>query len=133
MNAHQSNSPELDHLNGLFDQIVGAIYEVSNTLGAGFLERVYERALVRELELRGLRAASQCRFSVSYKGRCVGEYLADIVVEDCLIVELKCAERLCNEHMAQCINYLKVSNLKLALLVNFQKPRVEWKRVVLGL
>jgi GxxExxY protein len=133
MDAHQRESCEVAQLNDLFDQVVGAVFEVPNLLGAGFLERVYERALLRELAIRGLRARAQSPFSVYYKGQCVGEYLADIVVENCIVVELKCADRLSNEHMAQCINYLKASGLKLALLVNFQKPRVEWKRIVLGL
>jgi len=78
-------------------------------LGAGFLERVYERALLRELALRGVNAKAQVSFRVCYKGQYVGEYLADLVVEEKLIVELKCVERLVNGHLAQCINYLKVS------------------------
>ena len=83
-----------DFLNSLTEQVLAAVFEVSNTLGAGFLEKVYERALVRELGLRGIRAITQASFPVSYKGHCVGEYFADIVVEDALVVELKCAERL---------------------------------------
>ena len=67
-----------------------------------------------------------------YKDQCIGEYLADLVVEDSVIVELKCVDQFSNEHMAQCINYLKASNLRLALLINFQKPRVEWKRIIYG-
>ncbi len=114
----------------LTDKVIGAIYEVSNILGAGFLEKVYERALVRELVLRGLKAETQVHFSVSYKGKGVGEYVADLVVEDELVVELKCVDQFCNEHMAQCINYLKSSGKKIALLVNFQKPKVQVKRVV---
>jgi GxxExxY protein len=116
----------------LTERVLGAVFEVSNTLGAGFLERVYERALLRELCLRSVRATSQVAFSVTYKGQSVGEYVADILVEDALVVELKCAERLANEHMAQCLNYLRVSGLKVCLLVNFQKAKVEWQRVVLG-
>jgi GxxExxY protein len=79
---------------------------------------------------RGIRAAAQVSFSVTYKGRDVGEYFADILVEDVLVIELKCAERLSNEHTAQCLNYLRASGRTLCLLVNFQKPRVEWKRIV---
>jgi GxxExxY protein len=89
-----------------------------------------ERALLKELTLRGVRAASQVRLSVSYKGQHIGEYAADLVVEDRLLVEVKCVERFSNEHLAQCLNYLKASRLKIALLVNFQHPKVEWKRVV---
>jgi GxxExxY protein len=101
-------------------------------LGAGFLEKVYERALLKELTLRGLHAASQVRLAVSYKGQHVGEYAADVVVEGQLLVEVKCVERFSNQHLAQCLNYLKASGLKIALLVNFQHSKVEWKRVVRG-
>jgi GxxExxY protein len=116
----------------LTERVLGAVFEVSNTLGAGFLEKVYERALLRELGLRGIRATSQASFPVSYKGQYVGEYFADILVEDLLVVELKCADRLGNEHVAQCLNYLRASGRTLCLLINFQKPKVEWKRVVYG-
>lgn len=79
-------------INTLTETVIGAVIEVSNTLGAGFLEKVYERALLRELKLRGMNAISQPRFSVLYKGQCVGEYSPDILVEDVLLIELKCAE-----------------------------------------
>ena len=114
------------------ERIIGASYEVANVLGAGFLEKVYERALVHELELRGLKVKSQVLFEVNYKGQGVGSYLADLVVEDLVVVELKCVDCFSNEHLAKCINYLKASGLRLALLINFQKPKVEWKRIVYG-
>ena len=97
---------------------------------AGFLEKVYERALVRELGLRGIRAMPQASCAVTYKDRYVGEYFADLLVEDELIVELKCVDGLAGEHTAQCLNYLRASGRKLCLLINFQKPKVEWKRVI---
>lgn len=121
-----------DYSDSLTQQVLAAVFEVSNTLGAGFLEKVYERALVNELHLRGLRAAAQLSFAVSYKGHRVGSYVADILVEDTLVVELKCAERLTNEHFAQCINYLRASGRTVCLLVNFQRPKVEWRRIVYG-
>ena len=114
----------------LTEFVLGAAFEVSNTLGAGFLEKVYERALVRELVLRKVVVKAQVKFSVNYKGHSVGDYNADLVVEDQLLVELKCADCFSNEDLAQCINYLKASGLKKGLLINFQKPRLEWKRVV---
>ena len=86
--------------------MLGAVFEVSNTLGAGFLEKVYQRALLRELSLRGIRATTEASFAVIYKGHSVGEHHADLLVEDALVVELKCAEHLANEHTAQCLNYL---------------------------
>jgi GxxExxY protein len=117
--------------NLLTEKVLGCVFEVANTLGAGFLEKVYRRALLRELHLRGLKAETEVSFSVRYKGEVVGEYFADLVVEGDLVVELKCAERLAPEHMAQCLNYLKASGRSLCLLVNFQRPQVEYRRVVL--
>ncbi|HYL77384.1 MAG TPA: GxxExxY protein [Bryobacteraceae bacterium] len=119
-----------DTLDLLTEQVLGAVFEVSNALGVGFLEKVYERALLKELGLRGIRAAGQVSLTVTYKGHSVGEYFADILVEDVLVVELKCVERLCNEHTAQCLNYLRASGRRVCLLVNFQRPKVEWKRIV---
>lgn len=124
MNVNARESKDL-----LIELVVGAAYEVSNVLGAGFLEKVYERALLTELRLRGLTSKPQTVFPVAYKGQCVGEYVADLVVEDRLIVELKCVDCFSSQHLAQCINYLKASGLRVALLINFQKPRVEWRRV----
>jgi GxxExxY protein len=126
------NADERGYDDSLTERVLAAVFEVSNTLGAGFLEKVYERALFMELGLRGIRAVAQASFAVTYKGHHVGEYLADVLVEDVLVVELKCAERLTNEHTAQCLNYLKASGRARCLLVNFQKPKVEWKRIVLG-
>ena len=112
------------------EKIVGAAYEVANVLGCGFLEKVYERAMVRELAGRGLRVERQVAFGVEYKGESVGQYVADLMVEGEILVELKCVERFANEHIAQCINYLRASGRELAVLVNFQRARVEWRRVV---
>ncbi len=121
---------ERELMNNLVEKVIGAVYEVANVLGAGFLEKVYERALVKELGMRGLHAEAQAPIQVSYKDEIVGDYYADILVERKLIVELKCAERLGNDHLAQCLNYLKATENGIALLVNFQHPKVEWKRVV---
>ena len=115
----------------LTEGVIGSAFEVANVLGSGFMEKVYERALVRELALRGLSAKAQVSFPVCYKGQYIGEYVADLVVEEKVIVELKCVDRFANEHLAQCINYLKASRLRVALLINFQKPKVEWKRILL--
>jgi len=116
----------------LTEHVLAAVFEVSNTLGSGFLEKVYECALLRELLLRGIRATAQASFTVRYKGHPVGSYFADILVENALAIDLKCADRLASEHTAQCLNYLRASGLTLCLLVNFQKPKVEWKRIVNG-
>jgi GxxExxY protein len=124
-NSHESED-------AVIEAVVGAAYEVANVLGAGFLEKVYEKALARELDLRGLQVNSQMAFQVDYKGERVGSYAADLIVENRLLVELKCVDHFSNEHLAQCINYLKASGLRLALLINFQRPKVEWKRIVYG-
>jgi GxxExxY protein len=121
---------ERESLNSLLEAVVGAAYEVSNHLAAGFLEKIYERALVKELALRGIPATPQVPYGVIYKGQPIGDYVADLVVDGRLLVELKCAERLIDEHLAQCINYLTASGLHLAVLINFQHSKVEWRRVV---
>ena len=116
------NADEHGCLDALTERVLGAVFEVSNILGAGFLEKIYERALLKELALRGIRAISQASIAVTYKGQYVGEYFADILVEDVLILELKCVERLAIEHTAQCLNYLRASGRTVCLLINFQKP-----------
>jgi GxxExxY protein len=123
-------SAERAALESVVESVIGAAYEASNVLGTGFLEKVYERALMQELSLRGVRATTQTGFPIAYKGKHVGTYSADLIVEDCLLVEVKCVEQVSNEHLAQCINYLKASGLHLALLINFRRSRVEWRRVV---
>src|SRR5450759_5046928 len=95
-----------DKLDSLTERVLGAVFEVTNTLGAGFLEKVYQRALLRELGLQGIQATAEASFTVTYKSHSVGEYFADLLVEDVLVVELKCVERLSSEHTAQCLNYL---------------------------
>jgi GxxExxY protein len=124
------NADEREYLDSLSERVIGAAFDVANTLGAGFLEKVYERALLIELAARGLHATAQTSLAITYKGRSVGEYFVDILVEDVLVIELKCVERLANEHTAQCINYLRASGRTLCLLINFHRPKVEWKRIV---
>ena len=126
----EPDTEERARLDALVEKVIGAAYEVSNVLGAGFLEKIYERALIEELNIRGLRARPQATFPVAYKGKLIGTYAADLVMDDCLLVEVKCVEQFSNEHLAQCINYLKASGLHLALLINFRHPKVEWRRIV---
>ena len=121
------------NINDLTYQINGAIFEVSRTLGAGFLEKVYENALTIELKERGMRAINQVPIKVSYKDTIVGEYFADILVEDKVILELKAVENLSKLHEAQILNYLKATGIQVGLLVNFKHPKAEIKRMVLGL
>ena len=121
------------NISDLTYQINGAIFEVSRTLGAGFLEKVYENALIIELRNKGLKAESQVPIKVFYKEEAVGEYFADILVQDTVILELKAIENLSKLHEAQLLNYLKATGIKVGLLVNFKHPKAEIKRMVLGL
>jgi len=111
--------------------IRGCVFEVYKQLGCGFLEKVYERALLRELFLHGLHAKTQVPFEVHYKGVVVGEYFADMVVEDSVILELKAQQQLPRECESQLLNYLKASGLRLGFLINFAFPRARIKRVIL--
>ncbi len=119
-------------LNKLTEKIIGCAFTVSNTLGAGFLEKVYENALAHELRKAGSKVEQQKPISVFYDGVIVGEYIADSLVEDCLLIELKTVERFSEAHLAQSLNYLKATKLPLCLLINFGKPKVEIKRVYLS-
>ena len=112
-------------------QIMAAVFEVYNTLGFGFLEKVYERALLKELCLRGIPVEAQKEIKVFYKGEEVGTYFADLVVNNEILLELKAVESLSNFHKAQVLNYLKATGFKLGLLINFGRERVEYKRLVL--
>ncbi len=129
-NRQESEDEQRAALETLVETVIGAAYEVSNVLGAGFVEKVYERALLEELKLRNLPTTTQAPYPVLYKGKHVGVYTADLVVADRLLIEVKCVDRFTTEHLAQCINYLKASDLKLALLINFRHPKVEWRRIV---
>ena len=117
-------------INEVTERIIACVYRVSNTLGSGFLEKVYENALAIELRSNGLKALQQFPISVRYHGEVVGHFAADLLVEDCVIVELKSARMLDEFHSAQCINYLKATDLKVCLLVNFGKPRAHVKRLI---
>ncbi|MDJ0820123.1 MAG: GxxExxY protein [Desulfobacterales bacterium] len=114
-------------------KIRGAIFEVNRVLGHGFLEKVYEKALIIELRRRRLRAESQVPLKVVDKNEVVGEYFADILVEGKVIVEIKAAKHLLNEHQAQLLNYLRATGIQVGLLVNFTKNKAEIKRMVLDL
>ena len=106
-------------------KIIGAFYETYNTLGPGFLEKVYENALLVELTQKGLEAVAQYPIKVHYKNQCVGDYVADILVEDKIICEIKAVRKLLPEHEAQLLNYLKATNTKVGLLLNYgPKPQI---------
>lgn len=113
----------------LTDRILKAYYTVYNTLGHGFLEKVYKNALVIELQELGLQVEDEQSIQVMYNGRVVGEYFADIVVNDEAILELKAAEALKPEHFAQLTNYLKATEKEIGLLLNFGK-KPDFKRII---
>lgn len=111
------------------DAIIKAYYLVYNELGYGFLEKVYERALLFELRSRGLMCESQIPIKVYYKGFEMGDYYADLIVENTVIIELKAAEALAMEHEAQLTNYLRATDKEVGLLLNFGK-KPEFKRKI---
>jgi len=117
-------------LNRVTEMIIGCAFKVGNTLGVGFLERVYENALVHELRKVGSQVEQQKPLQVWYDGIVVGNYQADLLVQDAVIVELKAVTALDSRHFAQCMNYLKATRLTLGLIINFGNPKVEVKRVV---
>jgi GxxExxY protein len=121
---------DLEKLNEVTERIIGCAYAVSNGLGVGFLEKVYENALIHELRKAGLNAGQQQPIKVLYDGVIVGDYFADIVVEESVIVELKAVKTFDNIHFAQCVNYLRATGMRVCLLINFGRTKVEIKRFV---
>ena len=117
-----------EELNRLTEKIIACAFTVSNVLGVGFLEKVYENALVHELRKNGVLAEAQRSIMVLYDGVVVGEYFADILVNDTVIIELKATKNLDDAFTAQCLNYLKATGKPICLLLNFGQPRVEIKR-----
>jgi GxxExxY protein len=115
-------------LNALTERIIGCAFKVSNTLGCGFLEKVYENALVHELRKNGMTVDWQHPINVIYDGVVVGEFFADILVVDTVILELKATKGHDDLFTAQCLNYLKATGKPICLLLNFGKPRLDIKR-----
>jgi GxxExxY protein len=115
--------------NELTERIIGCAYKVHNTLGSGFLEKVYENALAIELEKNGFKVEKQKGIKVFYDAKPVGEYFADLLVDGKIIIELKVAAVIDNIHEAQLINYLQATGIKLGLIINFGK-KVSIKRII---
>ena len=122
-----TDRPERDAIS---ERIIGCAFTVANTLGCGFLEKVYENALALELRGAGLAVEQQRGITVTYKGALVGEYFVDLLVEDTVLIELKTVRALDRAHRAQCINYLRATEKTLCLLINFGVPRIEIQRVM---
>ena len=119
-------------LNLVSEKIIGCSFTVSNTLGAGFLEKVYQNALVIELLNAELKVEKEKAITIHYKGTVVGEYFADILVNQEIIIETKAVQTLNEIHQAQLLNYLKATQLPLGLLINFGTPKVQIKRMLNG-
>jgi GxxExxY protein len=112
----------------LTNRILGVCFEVSNELGAGFLESVYQNALVIALKSKGLHVERECPIPVYFRGENVGQFFADLVVEGLVILELKAVSALSSAHKAQVINYLKASDMDVGLLLNFGVSKLEYRR-----
>jgi GxxExxY protein len=121
-------STDEEMLNSITERIIGCAYRVGNGLKHGFLEKCYENAMVHEMRKAGLKVQQQVALQVWYDGIVVGEYFADLIVEDAILVELKAVESLAAIHSAQCINYLAATKIPLCLLINFGR-RVDIKRL----
>lgn len=123
-------TPANESLNDITEIIIGCAYRVSNGLGIGFLEKVYENALAHELRKGGLNVVQQYPATVYYDGVEVGHYVLDMLVNGAVVVELKAVKELDKAFLAQCLNYLKATNHRLCLLLNFGCPRLEIRRIV---
>ena len=117
-------------LDRISERVIGSVYQVTNVLGSGFLEKVYENSLAVELRQQGLNVSLQRQIDVFYKNILVGDYVADLLVEECVLVEVKAVSGIEAIHSAQCMNYLKATGLSVCLLVNFGTPKATVKRIV---
>lgn len=111
--------------------IRGCVYEVFGQLGCGFLEKVYENALMEELRLRNLQAEMQVPIQVKYKNTVVGDYIVDVLVERRIVLELKAQQQVSKINEAQLLNYMRATEIKIGLLINFTYPKATIKRFVL--
>ncbi len=121
------NQPELKYGN-ITEAIIGCAFEVINELGAGFLESVYERAMAIALQQKGFKVQCHHPIQVFFRNKIVGEFYADLFVDEKVIVELKAVKAIAPEHQAQTINYLKATGIEVGLLINFGSSKLEYKR-----
>jgi GxxExxY protein len=124
------NSVNRVELNRITKKIIGCAYAVGRILKFGYLEKVYENALANEISDAGLKVQQQKAIEVKYKGKTVGDFVADLLVEEKVLVELKTAKAIDEAHIAQCLNYLTSTGLKICLLINFGEQEIEIKRLV---
>jgi GxxExxY protein len=125
-----SDSITNEELDGITQKIIGCAFNVGNELGTGFLEKVYENALYFELKEHGFKVEQQKAIQIQYHGNVVGDYVCDLLVNNIVILEIKTVRLLDSIHMAQGLNYLRATNLRVCLLVNFGKKKVEVRRLV---
>ena len=131
-NGHESllRDPSLPHA-ALVYSIVGSAFEVLREIGPGLHEKPYENALVVEFGLRNLALEHQKSFDVCYKGVRVGQFIPDLLVGDAVVVDTKVIDRITNVERGQMLNYLRITKLKVGVILNFHKPKLEWERIVL--
>ena len=127
MDKQDGQDSRLKH-EAITKSVIGCAFEVVNELGAGFLESVYEKALLLALRQKGLSAIPQHAVKVMFRGECVGDFYADIFVDGKVLVELKAVKAIAPEHQAQIINYLNATGIEVGLLINFGNPKLEYKR-----
>ena len=123
---------DMSAVNRLTEAIIGCAFRVINTVGAGFNEKIYENALAIELRKAGIAFAQQHRIRVYYDDLVIGDYTTDLLVENLVLVEMKAVKALDSAHAGQCINYLKATGLRICLLLNFGRPRLEIQRLIHG-
>ncbi len=111
--------------------IVGAAFEVLKELGHGIHEKPYENALIHELALRKHQVNQQRRFEIQYKGQLIGEFVPDIIVDDAVIIDTKVIDAITGHERGQMLNYLRITKLRVGLIINFHRPRLQWERVIL--
>jgi len=116
----------------LTSKIIGCAYKVANELGSGFLEKVYENALAHELRKAGLSVVQQHCIQVHYDDVVVGDYVADLLVNGQVLIELKACKDLDEIHLAQCLNYLKATGVKVCLLMDFGRPKIQIRRLMMN-
>ena len=130
MNGMQGDEGDSRALCSLTGRIIGCAFQVANTLGHGFVEKVYENALAFEMRKCGLAVVQQRGIVVFYERTVVGEYTADLLVEEQVIIELKVVHALSDSHIPQCRNYLRATGKPLCLLINFGRPKIEIRRII---
>ena len=126
MNTSTLDEQDIDKIT---EKIIGCAFKVSNVLGIGFVEKVYENALTREIRKAGMTVTQQFPINVVYDGVRIGEFFVDLLVENTVLIELKVVSALINEHMAQALNYLRASGLPVCLLINFGRPKIQIRRL----